>query len=242
MEEKKAKSVNPENRRAEHFLLAIVVILASVFTFLEYNNMPDSNTDDSSLIDELTQDIALTPAEDTKDMIAAEAPAPQTKQTLSEKIKVTEKEQTDETPDKNIVTDNPLVVGDGEGAAKDANVSEAIQQTPAQNPDADKPLKISVVEQLPEFPGGMTELMKWLTKNLKYPVVAQQKNIQGKVVVSFIINKDGSIATPKIEHSVHPYLDREALRIVRMMPRWKPGMEHDKPCRTMFAIPIVFQL
>lgn len=62
------------------------------------------------------------------------------------------------------------------------------------------------------------------------------------MVVSFIINRDGSISSPKIEHSVHPLLDREALRVIKQMPPWKPGMENDKPCRTLFAIPIVFQL
>ena len=66
--------------------------------------------------------------------------------------------------------------------------------------------------------------------------------IQGKVVVSFIINRDGSISSPKIEQSVPPLLDREAMRVVKIMPRWKPGKENDKPCRTLFAIPIVFQL
>ena len=88
----------------------------------------------------------------------------------------------------------------------------------------------------------MEALTKWLTQNLCYPAEAQRGGIQGKVVVSFIINRDGSISSPKIEQSVHPLLDREAMRVVKIMPRWKPGKENDKPCRTLFAIPIVFQL
>jgi protein TonB len=84
--------------------------------------------------------------------------------------------------------------------------------------------------------------MKWLTKNLRYPEVARQQGIQGKVVVSFIVNTDGSIAEAKIASSVDPVLDREAMRVIRMMPRWKPGIQNDQPCRTMFAVPIVFKL
>jgi protein TonB len=98
------------------------------------------------------------------------------------------------------------------------------------------------VEQLPEFPGGMVEFMKWLTKNLKYPPSAQNRKVQGRVVVSFIVNKDGTIADAKVVKPVDPTLDREAMRVVRMMPNWKPGLQMGKPCRTMFAIPIVFKL
>ena len=72
--------------------------------------------------------------------------------------------------------------------------------------------------------------------------MAQRQHIEGKVVVSFIINKDGSISGVKVEHSVDPLLDQEALRVVKMMPKWKPGVEKNKPCRTLFVIPINFKL
>lgn len=98
------------------------------------------------------------------------------------------------------------------------------------------------MEELPEFPGGIVAFMKWLTQNLNYPTPAQRQHIEGKVVVSFIINRDGTIVDAKIAKSVHPLLDREAMRIVGMMPKWKPGRQNDKPCRTMFVIPINFKL
>jgi protein TonB len=101
---------------------------------------------------------------------------------------------------------------------------------------------LRTVEKLPEFPGGIVEFMKWLTRNLQYPSLAERQHIEGKVVVSFIVNKDGSIASPRIEKSVNPMLDGEAIRVVRMMPRWKPGIMNGKPCRTMFAIPINFKI
>ena len=88
----------------------------------------------------------------------------------------------------------------------------------------------------------MMEYMKWLTKNLKYPEIARSQRIQGQVVVQFIVNKDGTIADAKVVKSVSPQLDREAMRVIRMMPNWKPGIQDNKPCKTMVAIPIVFKL
>ena len=88
----------------------------------------------------------------------------------------------------------------------------------------------------------MTAYMKWLTKNLKYPDIARDQRLQGKVIVQFIVNKDGTIADAKVVKSVTPSLDREAMRVIRMMPAWKPGIQDDKPCRTMIAVPIVFKL
>ena len=74
------------------------------------------------------------------------------------------------------------------------------------------------------------------------PPLAQSQRIQGRVVVSFIVNKDGSIADVKLEKSVNALLDREALRVIRMMPRWKPGVHNNQPCRTMVAVPVVFKI
>lgn len=138
--------------------------------------------------------------------------------------------------------------GDGESTGNSASVPDATDnaQTSALSPvpvdEDNNPLKLQVLEQYPEFPGGMVELMKWLNANLRYPESAQTQKIQGKVIVAFIINKDGSISNPYVTTSVHPLLDREALRVVKMMPKWKPGMERKTPCRTMFVIPINFKL
>ncbi len=97
-----------------------------------------------------------------------------------------------------------------------------------------------VIEQLPEFPGGVSAFMKWLTLNLKYPKSAQQDNVKGKVVVQFIINKNGTISDLKIVHSLNSDCDREVLRVLSTMPKWKPGIEDGKPTRTQYVIPIVF--
>lgn len=106
----------------------------------------------------------------------------------------------------------------------------------------DAPLDLRVVEDLPQFPGGAVEFMKWLTKNLKYPPNAQNRKIQGRVMAQFVINKDGSISDLELVEKLDPWCDREALRVLRMMPKWEPGVMDAKPCRTLVAIPIYFKL
>ncbi len=94
----------------------------------------------------------------------------------------------------------------------------------------------------PEFPGGLTELMKYLQKNIKYPTVCKEQGIQGRVIVQFVVNLDGSIVEPQVVKPVNPYLDKEALRVVNAMPKWKPGIQRDEPIRTSFTLPITFRL
>ena len=99
-----------------------------------------------------------------------------------------------------------------------------------------------VVEQTPEFPGGMGELMKFLQRNVKYPAAAQQAGIQGKVEVEFTVKKDGSVADVKVIRSVNPELDAEAVRVISAMPKWKPGEQRGTPVDARFEMPIVFRL
>lgn len=99
-----------------------------------------------------------------------------------------------------------------------------------------------VVEEMPEFPGGMDELMKFMQKNIKYPKEAQDRGIQGRVIVQFVINTDGSICNEVIVKSVDPQLDAEAIRLLRSMPNWKPGKQRGKNVRVKFTLPVAFKL
>lgn len=99
-----------------------------------------------------------------------------------------------------------------------------------------------VVEHMPEFPGGMNKLISFINSNVKYPASAQEKGTQGRVVVQFIVEKDGSATSPKIVKSVDPELDAEALRIVGQMPKWKPGTQRGEAVRVKFTLPVVFRL
>ena len=99
-----------------------------------------------------------------------------------------------------------------------------------------------VVEQMPSFPGGNEALMKFLSENVKYPVVAQENGVQGRVVVSFVVERDGSITDGKVVRSVDPSLDKEATRVVKSMPNWIPGKQNGAAVRVKYNVPVSFRL
>ena len=99
-----------------------------------------------------------------------------------------------------------------------------------------------VVENQPEFPGGNTAMMKFLSENIKYPVIAQENGIQGRVICNFVVERDGSITDVQVVRGVDPSLDREAMRVINEMPRWKPGKQRGQAVRVRFTLPVVFRL
>lgn len=99
-----------------------------------------------------------------------------------------------------------------------------------------------VVEQMPQFPGGPAALMQFLSQNVKYPEEAYQKGTQGRVIVTFVVEKDGSITEAHVVRSIDPLLDKEALRVINSMPNWKPGTQNDEPVRVKYTVPITFRL
>ena len=113
-------------------------------------------------------------------------------------------------------------------------------------PPAPKPEVASkvfdVVEEMPSFPGGQGALMSYLASNIKYPVVAQENGVQGRVIVSFVVERDGSISDVRVARSVDPSLDREAQRVVKSMPKWKPGKQNGSAVRVKYTVPVVFRL
>lgn len=99
-----------------------------------------------------------------------------------------------------------------------------------------------IVEQMPEYPGGELALRKFIAMNIKYPVEARSKNITGKVYVRFTVTKTGDVAQTNILRGVHPLLDQEALRVINLLPKWKPGKQRGKPVDVYYTIPISFGL
>jgi TonB family protein len=99
-----------------------------------------------------------------------------------------------------------------------------------------------VVENMPEFPGGMAEMMKFLATNVKYPEEAEKAGQQGRVILTFIVEKDGSISNVKVVKSVNEAIDAEAVRVVEMMPKWKPGKQRGREVRVKYTIPVSFRL
>ena len=244
VEIKKSDSAQLEDKRVSFFLLGLILAFSVIFVALQYTSSPDRMESMADVFEDLSQDLEMSIPKDQKDMVSAEAASQPAPKAITQEVKAVEKPQ--EVVRKVSTTTSELMIGDGKGAVEGANVQEAAPETPVDNanPDAvsEAPINFTIVQKIPEFPGGWSAFMQWLTKNLKYPSAAQQNKIQGTVVVSFIVNKDGAVADVKLSTSVDPVLDKEALRVMRMMPKWKPGMDHNKVCRTMIAVPIVFKL
>lgn len=99
-----------------------------------------------------------------------------------------------------------------------------------------------VVEKQPEFPGGPSVMMKYLGDNIRYPVIAQENGIQGRVTCNFVVERDGSITDVQVVRGIDPSLDKEAVRVIQSMPKWKPGEQRGKPVRVRFTLPVVFRL
>lgn len=141
-------------------------------------------------------------------------------------------------PKKQVVASEKIseltVVGYGSKANAKAPETENLEQE-------DK-TTFTVVEKMPEYPGGSEALFKFLKENIKYPVKAQELGIQGKVFVQFVVNTDGAIDEVKILRGVNPALDAEAIRIVKAMPKWTPGMQKGKNVRVNYTLPINFRL
>ena len=121
----------------------------------------------------------------------------------------------------------------------DADKKEASTQTEAK---VDENGIHQVCEEMPEFPGGMRECMNWLSKNVNYPATAQEKGIQGRVIIQFVVERDGSITEPKVVRGVDPDLDKEALRVVSAMPNWKPGKHKGEAVRVKYTLPVMYRL
>ena len=113
-------------------------------------------------------------------------------------------------------------------------------------PEPPKPVEenkvFDVVEQMPSFPGGMGALMSWLSQNIKYPVIAAENGVQGRVIVQFVVEKDGSVTDVHVAKSVDPSLDKEAARVVKAMPKWIPGKQNGSAVRVKYTVPVTFKL
>ncbi len=100
----------------------------------------------------------------------------------------------------------------------------------------------SHVEQMPQYPGGDKEMMSYLAKNIKYPVIAQEQGIQGTVVLRFVVGKDGTVSDVIVQRSLDPSCDKEAIRVVKSMPRWVPGKQNGNPVLVYYTLPVRFKL
>lgn len=225
-----------ENKRVTNYLLGLVVVLSFLFVGLEYNSQSRTFNLDDELPDDIFEEMEVLPEVEKNEMVSAAKPtaAP----SITTKIKAVDTPVT--LPEKVNMRNEEEEEGNEATRQQNETPTTAIEQ-PMPEPIADDN-KPRIVQQMPEYPGGIVEFMKWLQRTLRYPPTAQQQGIQGSVMVSFIVNVDGTITEQKVVRGVNEELDAEALRVISNMPKWKPGLDKGKPCRTLFAIPIVFKL
>ena len=233
MEIKKSAKVDLDGRRGKDFFLGVVLVLALLFVALEYDWTSTDDEYDYEALEYIVKELDLEALKEEERIPLIKEPVRERPQS-AEKLNVVEDD-----PQEELKDEIPPAETDVEVKTVD-EVEDPEQPTVLDMEN--NPLNFRVVEELPEFPGGASEFMKWLTKNLHYPAQAQQRKLQGKVVAQFIVNKDGSISNIELVKRVDPSLDNEALRVLRLMPRWKAGQQNEKPCRTQVCIPIVFKL
>ena len=146
----------------------------------------------------------------------------------------------DELQETNTAIGAFTVEGNDEEAGQVLKAKEVIAEP--EPPKVEEAKVFDVVEQMPSFPGGQAALMQWLSSNIKYPVVAEENGVQGRVVCTFVVEKDGSITDVKVVRGVDPSLDKEAVRVLKQMPHWIPGKQNGSAVRVKYTVPVTFRL
>ncbi len=227
MEIKKSEKANLENKKFTWVLIGLIVVLAAHFVAFEWTQYEQ----------EFTGEIV-----DAGDIVLEEEIVP---------ITMPEK-KTVPPPPQAVTQAEVLNIVDDEAEIEETTIVSADDQAEFVEIKDDVPIVVEepeeeeqifqVVEERPQFPGGDAELMKYLQKNIKYPSICQEQGIQGRVIVQFVVNTDGSIVDAQVIKPVNPYLDKEALRVISTMPKWIPGKQRGKAVRVRFTVPVTFRL
>ena len=231
MEIKKDPQADLEHIKTTYWLTGLVGILAIFFIALEWTNVTRraSNLGFGNDIIEEEEEIVMTVQNNTPP-----PPPPPPMPDVIEELTVVE-------------DDVEVAEIEMQSTEDDANTTvEVMQQVvetgPAEEEDAEANTIFTVVEQEPEFPGGTKALMEFISKNLRYPAFAAENGIQGRVTLSFVVEKDGSVTDIQEMRSPSEDLTKEAKRVVQSMPKWKPGKQRGKPVRVKYMLPVTFRL
>lgn len=228
MEIKKTPKADLENKKSTWLLVGYVIVLAFMFIAFEWTKR-DIKIDTSQAITDLVFEEEIIPITEQPEQAAP--PPPPAAPTIAETL--------------TIVEDDADVEETTIATSEETNQAVEIKYVPVavEEEEPEEQTIFEVVEQMPEFPnGGMAGLMQYLSKNIKYPTIAQENGTQGRVTVQFVVNRDGSIVDAKVLRGVDPYLDKEAIRVISSMPKWKPGMQRGKAVRVKYTVPVMFRL
>ncbi|NDV65614.1 energy transducer TonB [Bacteroides sp. 224] len=230
MEIKKSPKADLEGKKSMWMLIGYVMVLAVMFVAFEWTERDKVIDTSQALADVVFEEEVIPITQPETAPPPPPPPAPAIAEVLEivednveiEEVEMQSSEDNNE-PVRNITYNGPF----GDGDADAAPVEETI---------------FEVVENMPEFPGGNAALMKFLSEKIKYPTIAQENGTQGRVIIQFVVNRDGSVVDPQVVRGVDPYLDKEALRVIGLMPKWKPGMQRNKPVRVKYTVPVMFRL
>ena len=229
MEVKKTPKADLENKKSTWLLVGYVIVLAFMFIAFEWTER-DVKIDTSQAVTDLVfeEEIEIPITEQPEQL----PPPPQEAPSIAETLTIVD--------DDTEVEETEIASTEETGEAMEIKY---VAPTIEEEEDPEEQTIFEVVEQMPEYPnGGMAGLMQFLSKNIKYPTIAQENGTQGRVTVQIVENKDGSIVDAKVLRGVDPYLDKEALRVINSMPKWKPGMQRGKPVRVKYTVPVMFRL
>lgn len=223
---KKSPEVDLENKKLTFVLLGLVLALAIMYVGFEWTQKEVTKYEvaDTEVLEFEEEIIDNTVQEETP------PPPPPPAPEVIEEIEIVEDDKETESIDFSTEDD-------------DKKVQEIIAvPVQVEEEDPEENVVFQVVENMPEFPGGRKALMEYLAENIKYPSIAAENNIQGRVVCQFTVWKDGSIKDIVVARGIDPSLDREAIRVVQSMPKWAPGKQRGKAVNCRFTLPIVFRL
>lgn len=227
MEIKKSPKADLESKKTTWLLVGYVIVLAFMFVAFEWTKR-DVKIDTSQAVADVVFEEEIIPITEQPEKVTPPPPVapPPVAETLT------------------IVEDDADVEETDIASTEDVGQKVEIKYVPVavEEEEPEEQTIFEVVENMPEFKGGQAALMSYLAKNIKYPTIAQENGTQGRVIVQFVVNKDGSIVDAKVVRSVDPYLDKEALRVINSMPKWTPGMQRGKPVRVKFTVPVMFRL
>lgn len=258
----RAKSDKRHNMAVLYTLIGLVIVLFLIFGYSKYSDYQaekaalEAKEKAEKMSQAILEQVEETPEEDEEiEEQKFEQPEVVVPEEVLATVQVTQIAIVDADKVKNEVMDMETQQEDNtargvvnQEGSDDADKFKAVQEqvvVKEPEPEVQKPKEEQIfvaVEQLAEFPGGMAALMRWLNNNMRYPEAAQQNDIQGRVIVNFVVEKDGSIANVKIAKGVDKDLDREALRVVKKMPKWQPGKNNGVAVRSYFNLPVTFRL
>ena len=225
MQLKKSPKASLEDKKLTYVLMGLVLVLSICYVAFEWTEKEVTKY-------EVTEDLAFIDEEIDIQQTTQETPPPPPPPAMQE-VEVL-----------NVVEDDVEVETIEINTEDDKDV-EVVIAPPVEAPveEEEEEVIFMVVESMPEFPGGQQALFKYLAENVKYPVIAQENGIQGRVICQFVVNKDGSIVdVVAVRSSGEPSLDKEAIRVIKSMPKWKPGKQRGKPVRVKYTVPVNFRL